>query len=158
MESLVSFGYAGLFIGSFLASTIIPFSSDILLTGVLLMGGNPWISLIAATLGNWLGGMTTYGLGYLGKWKWIEKWFKVKPETLEKQKEKIDKYGKALAFFTWLPLIGDVFSLALGFYKVSPKLSALFMLIGRFLRFLAWTLLYIQFGERFLDFISRLTG
>ncbi|MDR2009659.1 MAG: DedA family protein [Bacteroidales bacterium] len=155
MESLIRFGYIGLFIGCFLASTIIPFSSDILLTGVLLMGANPYIALIVATSGNWLGGMTTYGLGYLGKWQWIEKWFKVKPETLEKQKEKVDKYGNLLAFFTWLPFVGDILALALGFYKISPKLSALFMFIGRFMRFSIWTLLYINFGENFLNFISR---
>lgn len=149
-------GYLGLFIGSFLASTLIPFSSDFLLAGVLLLGGDPYISLIVATLGNWLGGVTTYGLGYIGKWQWIERFFKVKQETLEKQKVKIDKYGKILAFFTWLPIIGDVIALALGFYKISPKLCMLFMLIGRFLRFLVWTLLYIQFGERFLEFITKL--
>lgn len=158
MNSLLNLGYLGLFVGSFLASTIIPFSSDILLTGVLLAGGDPLFSLITATLGNWLGGLTTYGLGYLGKWQWIEKWFKVKQETLEKQKSKIDKYGKLLAFFTWLPLAGDIIALALGFYKVSPKLSALFMLIGRFIRFSVWTLLYIKFGEQFLDFIARVSG
>ena len=154
MERLIRWGYLGLFIGSFLASTIIPFSSDILLTGILLIGANPYISLIVATVGNWLGGMTTYGLGYLGKWQWIEKLFRVKKETLEKQKVKIDKYGKILAFFTWLPLVGDVIALALGFYKISPKWCALFMFIGRFLRFLAWTLLYLKFGERFLELVS----
>ncbi|MDL2262286.1 DedA family protein [Bacteroidales bacterium OttesenSCG-928-I21] len=156
MENLVRFGYLGLFIGSFLASTLIPFSSDILLTGILFLGANPWIALAVATLGNWLGAMTTYGLGYLGKWEWIEKLFKVKPETLEKQKTKIDKYGKLLAFFTWLPIVGDVMALALGFYKVSPKLSTLFMLTGRFIRFLVWTLLYIYFGDKFIELVSSI--
>ncbi|GHV34054.1 membrane protein [Bacteroidia bacterium] len=151
IETLLNWGYLGLFIGSFFAATIIPFSSEIILTGILIAGGDPILSLVAATSGNWLGGVTSYGLGYLGKWKWIEKFFKVKLETLEKQKHRIDKYGKLLAFFTWLPIVGDVLSIALGFYKINPKLCILFMLIGRFVRFSLWILLYIWLGEKFIN-------
>lgn len=154
MESFVEWGYWGLFIGSFLASTLIPFSADVLLIGILALGGNPWICLVIATLGNWLGGLTSYWIGWIGRWEWIEKWFKVTPQQLEKQKKQIDRFGNLLAFFAWLPFIGDIFAIALGFYKISPKLTALYMLIGRFLRFLAWTLLYLQYAKRFIDFIS----
>lgn len=154
MESLAELGYWGLFLGSFLASTIVPFSADVLLIGVLALGGNIVWYLIIATLGNWLGGLTSYWIGWLGKWSWIERIMKVKREKLEKQKQKIDKYGVWLAFFTWLPFIGDLFAIALGFYKINPALSALYMLIGRFLRFLVWTFLYLYFAERFVTFIS----
>lgn len=154
MDSLIDLGYWGLFIGSFLASTIIPMSADVLLIGILALKGNVWICLAIATFGNWLGGLTSYWIGWIGKWEWIERWLKVKEEQLTRQKAKIDKYGAWLAFFTWLPIIGDLFAIALGFYKISPKLSALYMLAGRFLRFLAWTLLYIKYAGRFIDFIS----
>ena len=127
MGSLVAWGYWGLFIGSFLASTIIPMSADLLLVGVLSLGGNTWICLIIATIGNWLGGLTSYWLGWLGRWDWLERWLKVKREQLARQKEKIDRYGVWLALFTWLPLVGDLFAIALGFYRVSPKMSALYM-------------------------------
>lgn len=79
---------------------------------------------------------------------------KVKEEQLVRQKSKIDRYGTLLALFTWLPLVGDIFAIALGFYKISPKLSALYMLIGRFLRFLVWTLLYIQYADKFTALFS----
>lgn len=154
MNTLIRWGYWGLFLGSFLASTILPLSSDILYAGVLLIGANPWLSLFIVTAGNWLGGLTTYGLGYLGKWEWLEKYFKVKPEQLESQKELIDKYGSLLAFFTWLPFAGDVFMVAMGFYKVNPKKSMLYSLIGRFVKFLLWTLLYLKFGQKFIDLIT----
>ena len=49
----------------------------------------------------------------------------------------------------WLPLIGDLLAVALGFYKIKPYASAIYMLIGRFARFLLWTWLYLQYGERF---------
>ena len=71
MDTLVSLGYWGLFIGSFLASTIIPMSADVLLVGVLALGGNVWGCLAIATVGNWLGGLTSYWIGWLGRWDWI---------------------------------------------------------------------------------------
>ncbi len=142
MESLVEYGYIGLFIGAFLAATIIPFSSDAQMVALLALGGDPFICVTVATLGNWLGGLSSYGLGYIGKWKWIEKYLKVKEETLIKQKERVDKYGASLAFFSWLPGIGDVLALALGFYKVSFKKSAIFMLIGKGARFVMWAVIF----------------
>lgn len=154
MESLIDLGYWGLLVGSFLASTVIPMSADVLLVGILALGGNIWLCLGIATLGNWLGGLTSYWIGWIGKWVWIERWLKVKEEQLVRQKSKIDRYGTLLALLTWLPIIGDLFAIALGFYKISPKLSAFYMLVGRFLRFLAWTLLYIQYAERFTALFS----
>ena len=103
LEFLLDLGYVGLFIGTFIAATVVPFSSDFLIVGILIAGGDPLISWICATAGNWLGGLTSYWIGRIGKWEWIEKWFRVKEETLLKQKSKIDKYGSLLAFLTWLP-------------------------------------------------------
>ncbi|MFR4038737.1 MAG: YqaA family protein [Butyricimonas faecalis] len=114
MDTLVSLGYWGLFIGSFLASTIIPMSADVLLVGVLALGGNVWGCLAIATVGNWLGGLTSYWIGWLGRWDWIERWFKVKREKLEQQKEHVDRYGVWLALFTWLPVVGDCLPLPSG--------------------------------------------
>lgn len=154
MDSLIELGYLGLFIGSFLASTLIPLSADVLLIGVLALGGNIWICLPLATLGNWMGGLSSYWIGWAGKWEWIERWLKVKEEKLLKQKKLIDKYGVWLALFTWLPIIGDLFAIGLGFYKIRPYSSAIYMLIGRFLRFGVWTLLYVLYAEEFLQFLS----
>ncbi|MDL2319873.1 DedA family protein [Alistipes sp. OttesenSCG-928-B03] len=151
MEWLAEYGYIGLFFGGFLAATIIPLSSDALLVLLLATGADPVKCVVAATLGNWLGGLTSYGLGWLGKWKWIEKWFKVTPEKLEKQRGRIQKYGSLLAFFTWFPLIGDVISIGLGFYKIDFRKSALFMLIGRATRFILWTMAYFWLSPYFMS-------
>ncbi len=147
MEHLLDWGYLGLFIGSFLAATILPLSSEILVTGLLYAGAKPLFVLIVATLGNWTGSLSTYLLGWLGKWEWIEKWLKITPEKMEKQQNRITKYGASLAFLAWLPIVGDVFALALGFYKVDYKKCALFMLIGKFCRFLGYILLYKYAGQ-----------
>ena len=135
-------GYWGLFIGSFLAATIVPFSADVLLIGMLVAGGSPWIVIAVATVGNFLGGLTSYGIGRIGKWEWIEK-LGVKPETLEKQKARIDKYGSWAALLSWVPIIGDVIAVALGFYRTRFIPSATFMFIGKAGRFVAWYYIWL---------------
>ena len=152
MEWLASLGYLGLFIGSFLAATVIPFSADFLLIGSLMAGGDPGISFITATTGNWLGSLTSYWLGRIGKWEWIEKWFKVSEEKLLRQKSRIDRYGSLLAFLAWLPFIGDIFAIALGFYKVPFFKCCVFILMGKAARFLAWIFLFEHFGEKIMLF------
>lgn len=144
MDWLLELGYVGLFIGSFLASTVVPFSADILLVGMLAAGGAPWVIIGVATVGNFLGGLTSYGIGRLGKWEWIEK-LGANPEKIERHKAKIDKYGAWVALLSWVPFIGDVLAVALGFFRVKFVPSAIFMLIGRFARFVTWYLIYTMF-------------
>ena len=134
----------GLFIGSFLAATVVPFSADVLLIGMLVAGGSPWVVVAIATAGNFLGGLTSYAIGRIGKWEWIEK-LGVKPETLEKHKARIDKYGAWIALLSWVPFVGDVFAVALGFFRVKFVPSAIFMFIGKAGRFVMWYLIYSLF-------------
>lgn len=138
MEILGSWGYWGLLVASFGAATVFPFSSEAILVGMLLAGGHPWICFVMATLGNWLGGLTSFGIGWIGKTEWLEKWFRVKPQTIQKQKRLVDRYGAWLALLSWLPLIGDVFAIALGFYKAKPLECALWLLVGKALRYAIW--------------------
>ncbi|MBE6202697.1 MAG: DedA family protein [Rikenellaceae bacterium] len=143
MEALLEYGYIGLFIGSFLAATVVPFSSDVLLVGMLLAGGDPIITVAVATIGNWLGGLTSYWLGWLGKTEWLERWFRVKRETIERHKAKVERWGAWLALLTWTPFVGDVFAIVLGFYKAPFWPSALWMFVGKCGRFIVWALLKI---------------
>lgn len=147
MEFLQEWGYIGLFVGSFMAATVVPFSSDFLIIGLLLAGGNPLVCFISATAGNWLGGLTSFGLGWLGKWEWMERLFKITPEKLTAQKSRIERYGALLAFMSWLPFVGDIFAIGLGFYKLPPIKCSIYMLIGKATRFLLWIWLFSIFGE-----------
>ena len=115
LDFLAEYGLLGLFVGSFLAATVVPFSADVLLVGMLVAGVNsPAELLIVATLGNWIGGITSYGIGRAGKWEWIER-LHVSRESLEKQKTRIERFGAPIALLTWVPFIGDVFAEAMGF-------------------------------------------
>ena len=144
MEYLMEFGLLGLFLGSFLAATVVPMSADVLLVGMLVAGGSPWMTIAVATLGNWLGGLTSYGIGRAGRWEWIER-LHVKRESLERQRSRIERYGAAVALLTWVPVVGDVFAVALGFYRVRFVPMAFWMLLGKCGRFVTWYLIYLLF-------------
>lgn len=79
MFGLEELGLAGLFIGAFLAATILPFSSDALYVGALLAGLPPVAVLLTGTLGNWLGGVTTYFLGRLANGNGLSAYLKSNP-------------------------------------------------------------------------------
>lgn len=138
MELLAQYGLWGLFLGSFLAATVVPFSADVLFVGMLLAGlHSPAEVLVVATLGNWLGSLTSYGIGRSGKWEWIEK-LHISRQSLEKQKSKISRFGAYIALLTWVPFVGDIFAVALGFYRIPFLASAGWTLVGKAVRFLLW--------------------
>ena len=141
MESLVEWGYLGLFLSSFLGATVIPFSSEIVFSILITKGYDLRLSLVIATTGNWLGGLSSYSLGRLGKWTTLKKYFKIEIETVKKFKLKIDRFGSLLAFFSWLPVIGDPIAVSLGFFRTNYFFVAIWMFIGKALRYLAWALL-----------------
>ncbi|PCJ89586.1 MAG: hypothetical protein COA57_01585 [Flavobacteriales bacterium] len=142
MTDFAEYGLFGLFAASFLAATILPLSSEAVLAALIALGYNPWVCLEVATLGNWLGGISSYFLGFLGKWEWMERWFRVKKESVEKWKNKLDKYGSYFALLCWAPLIGDLIAIALGFARINFWKVAFFMLIGKAARYavIAWVL------------------
>lgn len=149
MEQLIAWGYIGVFIASFLAATVLPFSSEVVLTGVLLAGADYWPCMIAATLGNFLGGMSCYYLGRLGKIEWIEKYLKLNVAKLQKVQHWIEGKGSVMAFFVFLPGIGDFIAVALGFLRGNVWIVSISMLLGKFLRYVVWMELVYKVKDAF---------
>lgn len=140
MESIVAFlleyGYWGMFIASFLAGSFFPFSSEAVMTGLTLAGLNIWGLLAYSTIGNTLGGLFNYGIGRLGKENWIFKLFKVKEKKLEKAKQFIKRYGAWMGLLSWLPILGEVITIAMGLLHVNIWKSTFTIFLGKFLRYL----------------------
>ena len=67
IQFLIDWGYGGMFISAFLAGTILPFSSEVVLLACVALGLDPLLSTLSTTLGNVLGGLTCYWIGRLGK-------------------------------------------------------------------------------------------
>lgn len=135
-QLLIEWGYPGLFISAMLAGSVVPFSSEIVLLALVKLGLDPTLCIISATLGNTAGGMTCYYMGRLGKMNWIEKYFKVKREKIEKMQQRLQNKGSLMAFFAFLPTIGEVISITLGFMRSNVWLTMLFMLLGKLIRYI----------------------
>jgi len=137
---IISIGFIGLFSVTFLSATILPFSSEIFLILMLSKGYDPATCLVISTIGNSLGGITNYGLGRLGNLNWLKK-VGVTEKKLEKSCVTIQKYGGWLAFFSWIPIIGDPLVVALGYFRVPFLKVFILLVIGKFLRY--WLIVQI---------------
>lgn len=140
--NFAEWGYWGLFLASFLAATVVPFSSEVVFSAMVFGGLHPWQSVWVATAGNWLGGMTSYYIGRLGKTEWIEKYLKIDKKKLERFIEKFKKYGDWFVFFSFVPIIGDVIAVAAGFFRGRWWVVATAMLLGKFIRYTIWMYLH----------------
>ena len=138
MDFLTEWGLFGLFISSFLSATVVPFSSEFVLSFMILNGFDIYLTILIATIGNWLGGLSSYLIGRLGKWTIIEKYFGVDKNKVFNFKLKVDRWGSVLAFFSWLPIIGDVIAVSLGFFRTNFILVSIWMLLGKILRYIIW--------------------
>jgi len=114
-----------LFISSFLGATLLPGGSEAVLFGVLK--NNPdslWPALGLGTLGNTLGGMISYGMGWM------------LPQTQQlKHLNKLRRFGAPALLLAWLPLLGDALCLSAGWLRLNPWHAALFMAAGKFARY-----------------------
>lgn len=138
MEGLFDYSLWGLFLASFLAATVVPFSSEALLTYLIATGTPVSSAVMVATAGNFVGGMSSYMIGYMGKWEWIERYLRIKRSTLEKWHNRLYKRGAVFAFLSWVPVVGDIFAVGLGLLRANIGVTASAMLAGKFLRYLIW--------------------
>lgn len=115
----------GLFISSFLAATLLPGGSEAVLFGVLKLHPELfWPALLVGTLGNTLGGMVTFGMGWM------------LPQTQQlKHVERVRRYGTPALMLAWVPLVGDALCLAAGWLRLNWWKAALFIAIGKFARY-----------------------
>ena len=136
VQLLIDWGYVGLFISALLAGSIIPFSSEIVMVALVKVGLSPALCVLSATLGNTLGGMTCYYMGRLGRIDWIEKYFKVKREKIERMQHFLQGKGALMAF------VGEAIAIALGFMRSNLMLTTTSMFAGKLVRYIAmlWAL------------------
>ncbi len=109
------------------------------MTALLAAKFDPYTCIWVATAGNWLGGMTCYYVGHLGKMEWIEKYFRINRSKLEKTQRFLQGKGALMAFFVFLPVVGDLIIIAFGLMRANIILVGLSMLAGKFLRYWVWT-------------------
>ncbi|MDE5678441.1 VTT domain-containing protein [Phocaeicola sp.] len=144
LQFLIDWGYWGLFLGSFIAGSVLPFSSEAVLAACVgPLGLDPVISIAAATAGNVAGGMTCYWMGHLGNMEWIEKYFHVKKEKMDRAERFVHGRGAWMAFFAFIPILGSAISIVLGMMRANIWIVVLAMTTGKILRYalLVWGVL-----------------
>ena len=116
-----------LFASAFVSATILPGNSEIVLVAVLKAGAGLPAAVAVATLGNTLGGLTTYGLGRL------------LPSRVPEGSAvaRVRRYGATVLLLSWLPVVGDALCAAAGWLRLPWPLCALAIAVGKLLRYLA---------------------
>lgn len=115
-----------LFIGSFLAATLLPGGSELLLLAIL--HDKPellWAAVFSATIGNTLGGLLTFAMG----------WFLPHKQASSRYSAWLQRYGAPLLLLSWVPIVGDALCLAAGWLRVNVLFALVCLLLGKFLRY-----------------------
>lgn len=149
----------GLFFSSLISSTLFPGGSEALLLWLASEQQHNHFNLwLIATIGNSLGGMISWGMGW-GMATWMRKRAgKVAASTGAKKEQakdkkppleamrRIRKYGTPVLLFSWLPLIGDPLCVAAGYLRCNVVVSAIYISCGKALRY-AFLLALPLFGN-----------
>jgi membrane protein YqaA with SNARE-associated domain len=122
-------GLATLFIAAFVSATVLPANSEIVLFAVLRSFPERALEAVAlATLGNTLGGATTYGIGRL---------LPHRAAPSERALAWVRRYGALALLLSWVPLIGDALCLAAGWLRIPFRTALLAMAAGKLARYVA---------------------
>ena len=114
-----------LFTATFLAATLIPLSSEAALFAVLKMHQDLyWAALGVATLGNTLGGLSSYLIGrFIGAKKPLA------------HLERLRRWGAPALLLAWLPMVGDALCVGAGWLRLNWAQATIYQAVGRFARY-----------------------
>lgn len=116
---------SALFVSSFLAATLLPGGSEAVLFGVLKLHPDQfWPALALATVGNTLGGLSSYLIGRL-----------IPPTRPLKGLDTIKLWGSPALLLSWVPFLGDPLCVAAGWLRLNAWWCALFIAAGKFARY-----------------------
>ena len=149
VEFLSGYGYLGMGIGAFIAGSVLPMASEVLLVLFMSMGLSPFWLLISATVGNTIGGFSCYYMARLANRERVERFFKVSPRQMARADRVVQKIGVWAAFLSFVPLLGTAIVLLLGFMRVNPLKISVTMTAGKFLRYLIVVLSFTGVAELF---------
>lgn len=139
--ALPEVGLGAVFVVSFLAATVLPLGSEPFVAGyVALNPGALWPAVLVATLGNTLGGLTTFWVGRFAHDMLAQPSDgEAAPETRLRRRAHrwVARFGPAVLLFSWVPVIGDPLCAVAGWLRLSLWRCALFMAAGKFARYVA---------------------
>jgi membrane protein YqaA with SNARE-associated domain len=124
----------GLFVSAFISSTLFPGGSEALLMYLAVQSDQSHILLWwVASLGNTLGGMTSWLLGRFISLRYSATSI-IKPSH-QRALNWVERWGSLALLLSWLPVIGDALCVAAGWVRVNAWLSLLLIFIGKAARY-----------------------
>lgn len=135
--SLIIFGYFNLLLISFLSATVLPLSSEILLSLMLLSKNYQALLLfIFVSVGNISGSIFNWYIGSKFLIFKDKKWFPLSSLQLEKSQKYFNKYGSWSILLAWLPIIGDPITILAGALKIKFFKFLVLVSISKLTRYL----------------------
>ena len=129
--------YLSLFFISFLSATILPFSSELTLAGLISTSNyDNLILLVVASFGNILGSVFNWSLGFYSRNLTTKKWFPFKETQIERSSKWFSKFGKWSLLFAWVPIVGDPLTFVAGLLRVRFLDFIILVAIGKVSRYL----------------------
>ena len=129
--------YFFLFLFSFLSATILPLSSELTLASLLSTGNYSSFLLISiASLGNILGSVFNWFLGFYLLKHINKKWFPFRESQINQTSNWFKKFGVWSLLFAWIPVVGDPLTFVAGISKINFLLFLILVTIGKISRYL----------------------
>ena len=114
---------------AFLAATIVPGSSELVLVGLVLDRPEAVATLfLAATIGNTAGSAANYVLGRWFLGYATRRWFPTSQKQLDRAGAWFGRYGAWSLLLAWLPIVGDALTVIAG--TVRMNIYAFLSLVG----------------------------
>lgn len=135
MDWLSEYGLVGMALSAFLAATILPLSSELVLSTLLIAGKNPLALIIVATVGNVAGSVVNYIIGRWGADTILHRWFHLSQKQTDKAEQYFNRYGRWSLLFAWLPIIGDPLTFIAGVLRINFGLFLILVTIGKLGRY-----------------------
>jgi len=124
-----------LFFSALISSTLFPGGSEALLLYRLHEGGDAYVLVAIATIGNVLGSLITYAMGRLGNEAIHKKWLRIDAQKVERAEHWFGKYGQVSLLFAWLPIVGDPLCLVAGLLRSSILWFVVLVSVGKLARY-----------------------
>ena len=149
IDYLKDYGYWGMGVLSFLSGSIIPVASEVLLLFFLGLGLSAvWLTVVA-TLGNTLGGVSCFMLGYLTNKETVQKLFRIPDKRMKRADKLIQKYGYWTAGVSFVPVLGEALLVTLGVMRVDKYKVIAVMAAGKLIRYAFITASYTGLSSYF---------
>ncbi len=124
----------GLFLSAFISATLFPGGSETVLALLAYHAQHhPLLLLAIATLGNTLGGLSTFLLGWwlAGKIPLIDRPRSAPTSRKMAAIRRLQQWGAPVLLLSWLPMVGDPLCFAAGWLRINALQATLFMVAGK---------------------------